>query len=78
MSKTAWKLAEQLRQTKRQSPQDVLPLIEQAEQLVVTSAEPHIRDVCLRVVANRHQPGRGSAAGQVRRPRTRHLMLLLQ
>ena len=33
VSKTAWKLAEQLRQTKRQSPQDVLPQIEQAEQL---------------------------------------------
>ncbi len=55
MSNTAQKLAEKIRQTGRRSPQDLPPLIEQAEQLAVTSADSYTRGVCVRAVGNGHQ-----------------------
>lgn len=39
VSSTALKLAEQIRQTGRRSPQDFLPLIEQADRLAATTTD---------------------------------------
>jgi hypothetical protein len=39
VSSTALKLAEQIRQTGRRSPQDLLPLIEQADRLAATTTD---------------------------------------
>ena len=55
MSSTALKLAEQIRQTGRRSPQDLIPLIGQAEELAATAEDPYVRGVCVRASGNAHQ-----------------------
>ncbi len=55
MSSTALKLAEKIRQTGRRSPQDLIPLIGQAEKLASTAEDPFTRGVCVRATGNAHQ-----------------------
>ena len=52
VSSTALTLAEEIRQTGCRSPQDLLPRIEQAEQLAATTTEPNGRRACGRTVSN--------------------------
>ena len=55
MSRTALKLAEKIRQTGRRSPQELIPLIEQADQLAADSSDPYTKGVCVRAAGNAHQ-----------------------
>ena len=54
-SAPALKLAEQIRQTGRRSPQELLPLIEKAEKLAEQAPDPFTRGVYIRASGNAHQ-----------------------
>ncbi len=55
VTSTALKLAERIRQTGRRSPQELLPLIEQAEQMAATTSDAFTEGVCVRAAGNAHQ-----------------------
>ena len=55
VSTTALRLADEIRQTGRRSPQELIPLIEQAENLAATASDSFTQGVCVRAVGNAHQ-----------------------
>ena len=55
VSTTALELAEEIRRTGRRSPQELIPLIEQAENLAATASDFFTQGVCVRAVGNAHQ-----------------------
>ena len=55
VSKVALKLAERIRQTGRRSPQELIPLIDEAEQLASGTSDPFTQAVCVRATGNAHQ-----------------------
>ena len=55
VSKVALQLAERIRQTGRRSPQELIPLIDEAEQLASGTSDPFTQAVCVRATGNAHQ-----------------------
>ncbi len=55
VSSPALELAEKIRQTGRRSPQDLNPLIEQAEELAASATDAFTRAVSIRAAGNAHQ-----------------------
>ena len=51
----ALELAEKIRQAGRRSPQELIPLIDQAEQLAESTPDPFTRGVYIRAAGNAHQ-----------------------
>ena len=55
MSKAALKLAEKIRQTGRRSPEELIPLIDQAEKQAASASDSFTRGVYVRAAGNAHQ-----------------------
>ena len=55
MSKAALKLAEEIRQTGRRSPEELIPLIDQAEEKAASASDSFTRGVYIRAAENTHQ-----------------------
>ena len=55
VSSPALELAERIRQTGRRSPQDLIPLIEQAEEMAASASDAFTRGVSIRAAGNAHQ-----------------------